>query len=187
MAAVEDGWPNAFRAQLKASACGLALSWGEREAEESEEAYIGTPFMISCKRCTSSVAFVVGISRFMDVKAVAGLDASTSGCLSPYSYVHDRAAVVASVFLRRANMANKAMNSGDGTRPTTDGAVDNIGGGERFDAGRSRVGGDNSSPAPRERMDDKRANVASTLEDDSAAFGLRPDLKPTPNGEGKKP
>lgn len=82
---------------------------------------------------------------------------------------------------------NGIMNSGDGTRPTTDGIVDNIGGGERFDAGRSRAGGESTSPAPHERMNDKRSNVASTREDDSAAFGLRPNLKPTPNGEGEKP
>lgn len=77
--------------------------------------------------------------------------------------------------------------SGDGTRPTTSGGVDNIGGGERFSSQRTAAGEDVASPAPSERMRDKRKNVENTRHDDSAAFGLHEDLAQQPNpGPGQR-
>ncbi|MGJ7545152.1 hypothetical protein [Variovorax sp. LT1R16] len=64
--------------------------------------------------------------------------------------------------------------SGDGTRPTTDGGVDNIGAGEKFAPGH----GDDAAPAPRERMADAKLSPEATRHDESAAFGLTEDLKP---------
>lgn len=62
----------------------------------------------------------------------------------------------------------KATQSGAGTRPVTDGTVDNIGAGEAFlpDSPGS------SAPAPRERMSDKRADAESVEKNGSAPFGL---------------
>ena len=77
--------------------------------------------------------------------------------------------------------------SGDGTRPTTSGGVDNIGGGERFSSQRTAGGEDVASPAPNERMRDRRKNVENTRHDDSAAFGLHEDLAQQPNpGPGRR-
>jgi len=77
--------------------------------------------------------------------------------------------------------------SGDGTRPTTSGGVDNIGGGERFSTQRTAAGEEVASPAPRERMQDKRKSVENTKRDDSAAFGLHEDLAQQPNpGPGQR-
>lgn len=79
---------------------------------------------------------------------------------------------------------NQVTGSGDGTRPTTDGAVDNIGAGEKFTTRRNAAGEEISGgPAPAERMQDKRKNVAATREDDSAAFGLNENLEPSTNRE----
>lgn len=66
------------------------------------------------------------------------------------------------------------VTGGGGTRPVTDGTADNIGAGEKFQPG---------GPAPRDRMQDKRANAAAAKEDDSVPLGIRSDKKPTPNTE----
>ena len=58
--------------------------------------------------------------------------------------------------------------SGSGTRPVTDGTVDNLGAGEAFLPGAPG----SSAPAPRERMGDKRADAQSVEDDGSAPFGL---------------
>jgi hypothetical protein len=69
---------------------------------------------------------------------------------------------------------NQVTTSGDGTRPVTDGTADNIGAGEKFKPG---------GPAPKERMQDKRADAAADKKDDSVPLGIHTDKKPAPNTE----
>ncbi|MEZ2299259.1 hypothetical protein [Variovorax sp. RCC_210] len=76
--------------------------------------------------------------------------------------------------------------SGDGTRPTTSGGVDNIGAGEKFSSTTNEAGEAVSGPAPQERMQAKRKNVEASKHDDSADFNLREDLTPVPNTEDPK-
>jgi hypothetical protein len=73
-------------------------------------------------------------------------------------------------------------NTGDGTRPTTSGGVDNIGGGEKFSSSKTAAGGTPAGPKPAERMPAKRT-VETTRHDDSAAFDLNEDLTPSSNTE----
>ena len=73
----------------------------------------------------------------------------------------------------------RIKDSGDGTRPTTDGGTDNIGAGEKFTPTKNAVGEDVSGPAPKERMQDKSSDAAGTERDDSAAFDLHEDLTPS--------
>jgi hypothetical protein len=80
-----------------------------------------------------------------------------------------------------------SLSSGDGTRPTTDGGVDNIGAGEKFASSSSAAGEPDSAPAPAERMASKRKNVEASRHDDSAAYGLREDLRSETNKEPPKP
>jgi len=80
-----------------------------------------------------------------------------------------------------------SLGSGDGSRPTTDGGVDNIGAGEKFASSSSAAGEPDSAPAPAERMAQKRKNAEASRHDDSAAFGLREDLRPKTNQEPSKP
>jgi hypothetical protein len=68
---------------------------------------------------------------------------------------------------------SKTIPTGAGTRPTTDGTVDNIGAGSGFDPKRPDV----DRPAPRERMGDRRADAASVEQDDSAPLGLTEDAR----------
>lgn len=77
--------------------------------------------------------------------------------------------------------------SGDGSRPTTSGGVDNIGAGEKFATGSSAAGNQDEAPAPAERMAGKRKNVEASRHDGSAAFGLREDLRSETNKEPRKP
>ena len=79
------------------------------------------------------------------------------------------------------------LGSGDGTRPTTSGGVDNIGAGEKFTGGSSATGEQDSAPAPAERMAGKRKNVEASRHDGSAAYGLREDLRSETNKEPRKP
>ena len=84
---------------------------------------------------------------------------------------------------------NNVLGSGDGSRPTTDGTVDNIGAGEAFvpkDKGKGAPG-EVSKPAPTERMADKRKNVEATKADGSDAFGLHEDLETETNKEPSSP
>jgi hypothetical protein len=84
---------------------------------------------------------------------------------------------------------NQVTGSGDGTRPVTDGGVNNIGAGEKLSTKRTATGEEVSSPAPKERMSDNRRDVEGTKHDDSAAFELHEDLstdtnkQPTPGPE----
>jgi hypothetical protein len=73
---------------------------------------------------------------------------------------------------------SNVKSSGDGTRPSTDGGVDNIGAGEKFSTRKTAVGGDLSESGPRERMQDRKANAEGTKHDDSAPFHLTEDLTP---------
>ena len=79
--------------------------------------------------------------------------------------------------------SNKLIGSGDGTRPTTDGGVDNIGAGEKFTTTRTAAGGEVSGPAPDEGVAGKRRDVEGTRHDDSAAFELHEDLRTESNKE----
>ena len=72
---------------------------------------------------------------------------------------------------------SKIMPTGAGSRPTTDGAADNIGAGSGFDPKNPNV----DRPAPHERMAEKRADAASVAQDASAPFGLRE------SGEASRP
>lgn len=83
-------------------------------------------------------------------------------------------------------MNNNPLGTGDDTRPTTDGGVDNIGGAEKFSTNRNKAGEDVAGPAPEEKMREKRKNVEASKQDDSAAFGLTEDLTPEPNQEQAK-
>jgi len=77
-------------------------------------------------------------------------------------------------------MANtNSLSSGDGTRPTTDGGVDNIGAAGSFTPGK---GGANA-PAPREKMSELKKDKASVKRDDSAPLGLTESIDSTPNTE----
>lgn len=78
-------------------------------------------------------------------------------------------------------------NTGEGTRPTTSGGVDNIGAGEKFAAGASAAGATNAAPSPPERMADKRKTAQSSRHDDSAPFGLTEDLTPQTNKDPTQP
>lgn len=75
------------------------------------------------------------------------------------------------------------LNSGDGTRPSTDGGVDNIGAGAKFTSTRNAAGENVAGPAPMERMREKQADADATQADDSAPFGLTQDVEPEPNEE----
>jgi len=78
---------------------------------------------------------------------------------------------------------NRVTGSGDGTRPTTSGGVDNIGAGSTLGGQRNAAGEPVEGPAPDERMSGKRKSVEGTKVDDSAAFELKEDLTPTTNRE----
>lgn len=81
-------------------------------------------------------------------------------------------------------MANSnILGSGDGTRPTTDGGVDNIGAAGSFIPGK----GSSNSPAPVERMREQRKDKASVKDDDSAPLGLTESTETTPNTEPVEP
>ncbi|BEP49025.1 MULTISPECIES: hypothetical protein [Variovorax] len=80
-----------------------------------------------------------------------------------------------------------SLGSGDGSRPTTDGGVDNIGAGDKFASSSSAAGEQDSAPAPAERMARKRKNAEASRHDDSAPFGLREDLRAETNQEPSKP
>jgi len=55
-----------------------------------------------------------------------------------------------------------------------DGTADNIGAGEKFES---------RGPAPKERMQNKRADAVADKKDDSVPLGIRSGKQPTPNTE----
>lgn len=69
------------------------------------------------------------------------------------------------------------LDSGDGTRPTTDGAAANIGPAKKL------TSNGNVAPATTERMTRKRQDAQSADNDDSDAFQLHENLKPDSNQE----
>ncbi len=79
---------------------------------------------------------------------------------------------------------NQVTTSGEGTRPTTDGGVDNIGAGEKLGNKRNAAGEEvGGGPAPAERMSGKRQDVENNRHNDLDAFGMREDLSSEPNKE----
>lgn len=72
--------------------------------------------------------------------------------------------------------------NGDGTRPATDGGVDNMGGGRKF-----KPGGAETAPAPPEGMAEARLNAEATRHDESAALGLAEDLTPETSRDPTQP
>lgn len=84
-------------------------------------------------------------------------------------------------------MPSTAANSGEGSRPTTDGGADNIGAGEKFTGEHTAAGGDTAGPAPAEKMKNRRKDVESVKHDDSSAYHLHEDVTPTPNKEPATP
>ena len=58
-------------------------------------------------------------------------------------------------------------NSGEGTRPTTSGGVDNIGAADSFTPGKTPQGND-AAPSPPEKMREKRQDGSSNRADHPA-------------------
>jgi hypothetical protein len=85
------------------------------------------------------------------------------------------------------NRTPGSMGSGDGTRPTTSGGVDNIGAGEKFAGNSSAAGDEDTAPAPPERMQQKRRNAEAARHDGSAAYGLRENFRSETNREPPSP
>jgi hypothetical protein len=78
------------------------------------------------------------------------------------------------------NMANPGTaGSGDGSRPTTDGGVDNIGAASGFTPGNPPA----DAPAPPEKFAERKKDRASMEADGSAPMELRASAKTTPNTE----
>lgn len=71
------------------------------------------------------------------------------------------------------------LASGDGSRPTTDGGVDNIGAAKTFTPGQ----GSANAPAPKEKVPDSKKDLASVKRDDSAPMGMTQSTHSTPNTE----
>lgn len=79
------------------------------------------------------------------------------------------------------------LSSGDGSRPTTDGTVGNIGAAEKFSTRRNAVGEEVSEPANPEAMARKKQDAESAKHDDSDAFNLHENLAPAPNTDSANP
>lgn len=76
------------------------------------------------------------------------------------------------------------VGSGDGTRPSTDGGIDNIGAGEKFTSKRNVAGEEvTGGPVPSEGLTKSKRDIEGTEHDDSASFGLNEELESTPNVE----
>ena len=80
-------------------------------------------------------------------------------------------------------MANAMSHSGEGSRPTTDGGVDNIGAGEKFTAKQAPEGVEVTGPAPAEKAQAKRQDAAAAERDDSSPFNLHEKAESEPNTE----
>lgn len=80
-----------------------------------------------------------------------------------------------------SHRSTPSLNSGDGSRPTTDGTVGNIGAAEKFLTRRNAVGEEVSEPANPEAMAGKKQDAESAKHDDSDAFNLHENLDPAPN------
>jgi hypothetical protein len=84
-------------------------------------------------------------------------------------------------------MADTPTTSGEGSRPTTDGTVANIGAGGKFDVGKAATGEPNNGPAHPERMQDKRSDAAAAERDDSVPLGLTGDKHAQSNQDPPAP
>ncbi|MDB5826379.1 MAG: hypothetical protein JWQ73_599 [Variovorax sp.] len=84
-------------------------------------------------------------------------------------------------------MNNSTTGSGDGSRPTTSGGVDNIGAGEKFTGKHTAAGEDIGGPGPQEKMQEKRKDAEAAKHDDSSAFDLHENPEPVPNTEPGTP
>ena len=83
--------------------------------------------------------------------------------------------------------ANSATGgSGQGSRPTTDGGVDNIGGASSFTPGKALKEGE-SSPMPPEKMTEKKNDKAAMKRDDSAPLNLRQSPGDEPSTDSSTP
>jgi hypothetical protein len=71
------------------------------------------------------------------------------------------------------------LSSGDGSRPTTDGGVDNIGAAKSFTPGK----GSANAPAPQKKIPASIKDWASLKRDDSAHMGLTESTHGPPNTE----
>ena len=71
-----------------------------------------------------------------------------------------------------SNNSAAAGGSGQGSRPTTAGGVDNIGGASSFTPGKALKEGE-SSPMPPEKMAEKKNDKEAMKRDDSAPLNLR--------------
>jgi len=71
----------------------------------------------------------------------------------------------------------RITDSGEGTRPTTDGAAGNLGPAKGY------PDGDTVKPGPHERMMDKRQDAEAAEQDGSAPWGVRESMRPNPNTE----
>lgn len=89
------------------------------------------------------------------------------------------------------DMDEHAMSSsnptGSGTRPMTDGGVDNVGAAEAFSTRKNALGEPVSGPAPKERMRDKAEDAESAEHDDSVPLNLHGDQHGEPNTEPQGP
>lgn len=73
-------------------------------------------------------------------------------------------------------------STGDGSRPTTDGTVDNIGAGSGF-----KPDG-HDTPAPKARISERKSDAQSVEQNDAAPFGLTEDAKDiAPENRPEKP
>jgi hypothetical protein len=84
-------------------------------------------------------------------------------------------------------MGRTPSTSGEGSRPTSDGTVANIGAGSKLDVGRAATGEPNNGPANPERMQDKRADAQAAEQDDSVPLGLQGDKHPQSNQDPHPP
>ena len=80
-------------------------------------------------------------------------------------------------------MTNVMSHSGAGSRPTTDGGVDNIGAGEKFTGKEAPEGVEVNGPAPAETAQAKRQDAAAAERHDASAFNLREQPESEPNTE----
>jgi len=82
---------------------------------------------------------------------------------------------------------NKVSTSGEGSRPVTDAAADNIGAGKKFVPPKEGAEGEVNAPESPEKMAAKRSNAANSAKDDLDIFGMHEDLRPEGNTEPVPP
>lgn len=78
---------------------------------------------------------------------------------------------------------NKVSTSGEGSRPVTDAAADNLGAGKKFEPAKDGAQGEVNAPPHVEKMAARRSNAANSQNDDLDVFGMHEDLAPEGNTE----